>query len=518
MRNFVVFENKSQVAIESIYNTVANTIEENKKINQAFKHLEKGFEAFISIHQLKNVIEKSDNLTPALESLVQSNLSYYKDIVEDYSPTVSLESFKNSNKKQIALEGIGTFLNNIWKAIKNFFSRIWDWLTGKNKKTDTTDFIERLKKDTEERKKRMDERIQKYTEERRKQSEQIKKDLDETFKRLDEEFKSEKIGDSSTKIFKDKAIVEAVEEEEKKVSNDKKIELEKIKQKSQERIDNFIAKNKKQLISIGKRIPQYDDLYNYFTTLNSCIGGLLSTCEGFTEDFDKLVTKETLSVNTKRLENIFSSSRFQGIRSYSFQNIKNSTKTRSSNELFQEIATFKIPLYGDKILEVVDCYALVNSGSEDIATILKYQTNAISKCSADINLITSTINKKNNDKQILVAAKETDFKDFFSQLSSLKRFNENLNALYKEDADKIKSAMKIIDDFDKLNLDELLTEEQEVLKLKATFIHRQYSFIIKYNLKALNTAEVLIENTKMLCKEMSDIMINSRIVEELNAP
>lgn len=192
MRNFVVIENKPQVAIESIYNTVANTIEENKEINQAFKHLEKGFEAFISIHQLKNVIEKSDNLTPALESLVQSNLSYYKDIVEDYSPTVSLESFKNSNKKQIALEGIGTFLNNIWKAIKNFFSRIWDWLTGKNKKTDTTDFIEQLKKDTEERKKRMDERIQKYTEERRKESEQIKKGLEGTLKRLDEEFKSEK--------------------------------------------------------------------------------------------------------------------------------------------------------------------------------------------------------------------------------------------------------------------------------------------------------------------------------------
>ena len=118
-RFVVIDEPTISQGFESFYFELAEIVENKATLEKAFKTIEKGFEAFYTLNQIKKTIEKSE-FTSGLESSVVNTFNYYKDIVEDYkysASLIALESYQDTKtKKAIALEGIGNFLKRIWKT------------------------------------------------------------------------------------------------------------------------------------------------------------------------------------------------------------------------------------------------------------------------------------------------------------------------------------------------------------------------------------------------------------------
>ena len=106
-RFVVVDEVKDKVSLEGVYENLANSILQNLEINKTIKQFQNGLEAYNSISDIYDVISKSE-LTPALESSLINSLKYYKDLVGDYSLTISLENYnspklKNNNDYSLVL-------------------------------------------------------------------------------------------------------------------------------------------------------------------------------------------------------------------------------------------------------------------------------------------------------------------------------------------------------------------------------------------------------------------------------
>ncbi len=131
MRNFVIIEQGSSVAIESHYNPI-DSITTRHEVENAFKHFQRGFESFDIVSKLYKIVETTKEITPGLESSIILTLDSCKEIIGDYSQTIALENYSSPEmKRSVALEGLGSFLKKIWEAIVNFFKKIWNWIFNK---------------------------------------------------------------------------------------------------------------------------------------------------------------------------------------------------------------------------------------------------------------------------------------------------------------------------------------------------------------------------------------------------
>lgn len=147
--------------------SLTERIKDNSEIIIACEQFEKGLQVFDGASKLYNLVKNTSdsNYTGSLHRSVVTSLESYNSIVGNHSPNVALES--HTTNRQIALEGIGTFLNTVWKAICDFFKRIWNWITGKDKKESFEKQIQEIQeKNKAEEKKKSQEDFEKTVLER----------------------------------------------------------------------------------------------------------------------------------------------------------------------------------------------------------------------------------------------------------------------------------------------------------------------------------------------------------------
>jgi hypothetical protein len=124
MRKFVVIDDRRNFAAEDC--EYVSHIE----IDSVIKKASYAFESFEKCMELYSVVLRTPekNYSPKMNTTVMMALEWHKNINGDYSTTYGLESF-NSSSRKVALEGIGSFIQRIWEAVKNFFKNIWNWMT-----------------------------------------------------------------------------------------------------------------------------------------------------------------------------------------------------------------------------------------------------------------------------------------------------------------------------------------------------------------------------------------------------
>ena len=301
---FIVVEQPNvfnKVSTESIYETLSKSYLEYNEINQAFKQLERGFEAYDILSGLKSIIKKQDTLTPALESSLNKTVLFYRDILEDYSTNISLENYSdNKIKRSIALEGIGDWLSKIWKAIINFFKRIWNWLTGKKESpSSSSSKVEEAEKSVEEAKKSVEEARKKREEADKKHADFLKKmerakneqEALEIEARRKEELEEIKKRNKITqdkiarqlliieKLEKEKRDKEALEEIAKKIKEEEKQKkiAEEIKAKEDkiaELITRFNETYSNNINKLRARIPGHDRAASFFVAMEKILSYL----------------------------------------------------------------------------------------------------------------------------------------------------------------------------------------------------------------------------------------------------
>ena len=99
-RFVVIDEPTISQGFESFYEVFSINTEQYKIENQSFRVLQKGFEAYDVLYKLKEILSRS-NISPSLESSVVNTFNYYKDIVEDYSPSTTLISLESHSDIKI---------------------------------------------------------------------------------------------------------------------------------------------------------------------------------------------------------------------------------------------------------------------------------------------------------------------------------------------------------------------------------------------------------------------------------
>ena len=453
---FVVIDDvKDKISLEGVYENLANSILQNLEINKTLKQFQNGLEAYNSISDIYDVISKSE-LTPALESSLINSLKYYKDLVGDYSLTISLENYNSPKlKKSIALEGLGSFLKSIWEAIINFFKRIWNWITGGSSKGSSSSDTGTSSEDT------------------KKTIEENKKEFEELKKKHDDDYKKEKELEKQKQDKDDKEYNDFLKE------NDKKRE---------ELITNFRQAVAEKIKYISK-FRTIDDYYKHLVGLNSDLVEALET-----------KTKELVFINNnyiRYIENNIS----KKSNTLTDQLVLDSKQSRDIYNLISSHGGSFI--YDDKIL-------LVSALREDSA--LKYSKfikEFFDKAERDVNLRELEIKtniKKEPSISIEPVAKHNDVKPdisveiFFDSIPKIDQFGiskikarleKNQIELLSLNADKVDTE----DVFKKLKItndDVYLTEEEssgldyqqkadkQTKKISDSVIHSKYRKELTY--------------------------------------
>lgn len=73
---FVVVEQPVNYSGESFYDNLAKSYLDYIEINQAFKQLDRGFEAYEVLNNLREVVKKNEVLTPSLESSLNNTIIF----------------------------------------------------------------------------------------------------------------------------------------------------------------------------------------------------------------------------------------------------------------------------------------------------------------------------------------------------------------------------------------------------------------------------------------------------------
>lgn len=112
--------------------------------------MQNAFTAFGIMNRLHDVVKRCSNENYSLvEKTVLLTHDYSKQLVGDFSPNLSIgtEHFTPNKRKSIALEGIGDWLSKIWIAIKEFFKKIYNFLTGRNVESKTAEKVKAIAKE-----------------------------------------------------------------------------------------------------------------------------------------------------------------------------------------------------------------------------------------------------------------------------------------------------------------------------------------------------------------------------------
>ena len=127
----------------NLYSLVDSSIA-RESFEDYYRAMQNGFTAIETMYKIHRVIKRSSNESyKSIERTVQLLHGYSKELVGDYSKDlmVGTEGFSSSKRREVALEGIGDWLSKIWNAIKEFFKKIYDFLTGRNVETKTAEKI-----------------------------------------------------------------------------------------------------------------------------------------------------------------------------------------------------------------------------------------------------------------------------------------------------------------------------------------------------------------------------------------
>ena len=307
---FVVVEQPVNYSGESFYDNLAKSYLDYIEINQAFKQLDRGFEAYEVFNNLREVVKKNEVLTPSLESSLNNTITFYKDVLGDHTTSISLESYSDSKRKRtVAIEGIGDWLKRIWQSIINFFKRIWNWITGKKESSSGSSNKDKVKEVKD--KKEETEKAVKKIEESNKKFDELKKELEkaktteeknnlinshENKKTIAQEFKDE-LNKSFLKFNQElqEAELKRIKEEElakkrKDIENKKeafKGEVEVDARKfMQNKIDSFYEKNKPTVDKFYYRIGFYEPSM-FFPVMVQILNSLLKNIEVITKEFNE---------------------------------------------------------------------------------------------------------------------------------------------------------------------------------------------------------------------------------------
>ncbi len=142
MKKFIQFEQEPTDKFEPYL--------QNKGFEDYCTAMQNAFTAFGIMNRLHGVVKRCSNENYSfVEKTVLLTHDYSKQLVGDFSPNLSIgtEHFTPNKRKSIALEGIGDWLSKIWKAIKEFFKKIYDFLTGRNVESKTAEKVKAISKD-----------------------------------------------------------------------------------------------------------------------------------------------------------------------------------------------------------------------------------------------------------------------------------------------------------------------------------------------------------------------------------
>lgn len=314
---FVIVEKPIDYSGESFYYNLAKSYLDYIEINQAFKQLDRGFEAYEVLNNLRKVVKKNEVLTPSLESSLNNTITFYKDVLEDHSTSISLESYSNPKRKRtVAIEGIGSWLKRIWESIINFFKRIWNWITGKKESSSGSSNKDKVKEVKD--KKEETEKAVKKIEESNKKFDELKKDLDkaktteeknnlinlhekqaqQSIKTIAQEFKDEtnkiflkfqqELQESELKRIKEEELAKKRKDiEDKKQAHRREVEVD-ARKFMQNKIDSFYEKNKHTVDKFYYRIGVYEPR-NFFPVMVEILNSLLKNIEIITKEFNEFI-------------------------------------------------------------------------------------------------------------------------------------------------------------------------------------------------------------------------------------
>lgn len=112
-------------------------VDKNRNFNEYCKMLQTALESFKIVYKLHDTIKN----TPAkdfekIQKSVNLTFEHHKVLNGDYSKSLNFtcEEYGYLKQRQVALEGIGSWLSKIWQMISNFFKKIWDFLFGKKER------------------------------------------------------------------------------------------------------------------------------------------------------------------------------------------------------------------------------------------------------------------------------------------------------------------------------------------------------------------------------------------------
>lgn len=309
---FVVVEQPVNYSGESFYDNLAKSYLDYIEINQAFKQLDRGFEAYEVLNNLREVVKKNEVLTPSLESSLNNTIIFYKDVLGDHTTSISLESYSNPKRKRtVAIEGIGDWLKRIWQSIINFFKRIWNWITGKKESSSGSSNKDKVKEVKD--KKEETEKAVKKIEESNKKFDELKKELEkaktteeknnlinshENKKTIAQEFKDElnksflkfnqELQEAELKRIKEEELAKKRKDiENKKEAFKREVEVD-ARKYMQNKIDSFYDKNKPTVDKFYYRIGFYEPSM-FFPAMVQILNSLLKNIEIITKEFNEFL-------------------------------------------------------------------------------------------------------------------------------------------------------------------------------------------------------------------------------------
>lgn len=314
---FVIVEKPRDYSIENFYDTLSRSYLDYVEMQQAHKQLERGFEAYDVLSNLRTVIKKNNTLSPGLESSLNQTVLFYKDILGDYSTNISLESYNDSRvKRSVALEGIGDWLKRIWQSIINFFKRIWNWLTGKKESSsgssnkDKAKEVKDKKEETEKAVKKIEESNKNFDklkdDIKRSRTTEEKNNLIQTYEKQEQQNKktiAQEFNDELNKSFLnfkqelqqnelDRIKEEELDKKRKEIENKKEgykreVEID-ARKYMQNKIDSFYKKNKPTVDKFYYRIGFYEPSM-FFPAMAQILNSLLKNIEIITKEFNEFL-------------------------------------------------------------------------------------------------------------------------------------------------------------------------------------------------------------------------------------